>query len=159
MFRIFTIACCCLCTIAVAQVKTDKKPAGFVPVNKFKPPVVTTSLAKFSGKDVRINAEVGKQIISLPLRITDAKNNVYALSSYQFAYKRVGVKENEETGETSPATDYRADRFTSTPLPALWITNIAEQLHKGEELWFFDVIAKDAQGRLFFAPDLKIVIE
>ena len=159
MFRIFTIVCCCLCTVAVAQVKTDKKPAGYVPVNKFKPPVVTTSLAKFSGKEVRVNAEVGKQLISLPLRITDAKGNIYALSSYQFAYKRLGVKENEETGETSPATDYRADRFTSTPLPELWVNNITEQLHKGEELWFFDVIAKDAQGRLFFAPDMKIVID
>ena len=159
MFRIFTIVCCCLCTVAVAQVKTDKKPAGYVPVNKFKPPVVTTSLAKFSGKEVRVNAEVGKQLISLPLRITDAKGNIYALSSYQFAYKRLGVKENEETGETSPATDYRADRFTSTPLPELWVNNITEQLHKGEELLFFYVIAKDAQGRLFFAPDMKIVID
>lgn len=159
MYKSFTLLLCCLSFASFAQVKPEKKPAGYVPVNKFKPPVVSTSLAKFSGKEVRVNAETGKQLISLPLRITDAKGNIYALSSYQFAYKRLGVKENEETGETSPATDYRADRFTSTPLPDLWINNISEQLHKGEELWFFDVIAKDPQGRLFFAPDLKIVVE
>ena len=159
MLRLLIIACCLPVGICQAQVKTDKKPVGNTTTPKFKPPVVTTSLAKFSGQEVRMNAEVAKQIISLPLRITDAQNNAYAITSYQFAYKRLGVKENEQDGQMSPAVDYRADRFTSTPIPALWISYITEQLHKGEELWFFDIIVKNAQGRLFFAPNMKLIIE
>jgi hypothetical protein len=36
---------------------------------------------------------------------------------------------------------------------------ITEQLKPGEEIFFFDVVVKDAQGRLMFAPNLKLVIQ
>ena len=106
-----------------------------------------------------VNHNLRKQIITLPLRIADEKNETYKISSYQFAYKRIGVTEDEETGKLSPQSDMVAQRFTETPLPELWKSNIIEQLHKGEELYFFDIIMLDKTGRLFFAPDLKITIE
>ena len=59
----------------------------------------------------------------------------------------------------SPQTDIAADRFTVTPLPEIWQSNINEFLHTGEELFFFDVIVFDKQGKLFFAPELKIIIQ
>ncbi len=152
-----------LFTLAVsAQVKpkpANTKPAAAVPIKKFIPPKVKTYLAKFTGSNVVCHAEVGKQIITLPLRIVDAQNNSYAISSYQLAYKRLAVKEDEETGVVTPTTDLVAQRFTETPISGIWKTSIQEQLQKGEELYFFDIIVSDGKGHRFFAPDLKITIQ
>ena len=51
------------------------------------------------------------------------------------------------------------NQFTVTPVPAIWQTNIAETLKKGESLYFFDIIVLDKQGRRFFAPELNITIQ
>ena len=32
-------------------------------------------------------------------------------------------------------------------------------MRAGEELYFFDIVAKDAQGRLMFAPELRIKVK
>lgn len=155
-FLFFTLA-------ASAQVKPKKpaaaKPAATAPVKKFIPPKVKTYLAKFTGTNATCHAEVGKQIISLPLRITDDKNNTYAISSYQLAYTRLAVKEDETTGAVTPTTSLVAQRFTETPITGIWKTSIEEQLQKGEELYFFDIIVHDGKGHRFFAPDLKITIQ
>ena len=153
-----------LVTLTVsAQVKPKHKTAATkpaaVPIKKFIPPKVKTYLAKFTGSNAVCSAEEGKQIITLPLRIVDEKNNSYAISSYQLAYKRQGVKEDEITGEMSPATDLVAQRFTETPITGIWKTNIIEQLKKDEELYFFDIIVSDGKNHRFFAPDLKITIQ
>jgi hypothetical protein len=125
---------------------------------KFKPPVVKSYLGKYTGT-ASCAPEEGKQIILQSLRIADDKNSSFKISSYQFAYKRLGVTEDETTGAVTPAKDMVAQRFTETPLPEIWKSNITEQLHKGEELYFFDIIVYDKQGRLFFAPELKITIQ
>jgi hypothetical protein len=147
---------CMLCMSSFAQ---DPKKPVVTSVPKFKPPVTKTFLGKYSGVNAICSVEEGKQLITLLLKITDDKNNAYRISSYQFAYTRKGVTEDEQTGKVSPQSDMVADRFMTTPLPAIWQTNIAESLHKGEELYFFDVIVFDKQNRLFFAPELKITIQ
>ncbi len=144
---------------AAAQVRPTTKQPASTPIVKWKPPVVKTFLAKFTGVDATCSAEEGKQIITLPLRIVDEKNNSYLVTSYQLAYRRLAVKEDENTGETTPTTDLVAQRFTETPLSGIWKTSIIEQLQKGEELFFFDIIVSDGKGHRFFAPDLKISIQ
>ena len=146
---------------AIVMAQKPFKPAKPVTalLIKNKLPVVKTFLGKFSGVANDCSAEQATQLITQPLRITDDKNVEYKLSSYQFSYKRNGVTEDEVTGKVSPQTDIAADRFTVTPLPEIWQSNIKESLHKGEELFFFDVIVFDKQGKLFFAPELKIIIQ
>jgi len=144
------------CLPAFSQ--TPKKPAAPV-LKKWIPPVTKTALGKYTGNTAVITAAEGKELIKQPLTITDDKNYSYKVSSYQFAYKRRGVTEDEATGKTSPATDIVAQRFSVTPLPELWVSNIEEQLRSGEEFIFFDVIVFDKIGRLFFAPELKITIQ
>ena len=124
----------------------------------YKRPVVKSWLGKVNG-NINLTAQEAVQLVGLPLKVIDDKNNDYAISSYQFAYKRLGVTEDEQTGAKSPARTVTADRFTTTPLPPVWQTNISESLHKGEELYFFDIIVFDKKGRLFFAPELKITIQ
>jgi hypothetical protein len=144
--------------VTVSGIAQAKKPTHS-PFSKFKPPAVKSYLGKFSGSTATCTAEEAKQVITEPLKVSDDKNAAFKISSYQFAYKRIGVTEDEETGKVSPAKDMVAKRFTETPLPDIWKSNITEQLHKGEELYFFDIIVYDKQGRLFFAPELKITIQ
>jgi len=151
---VILISAFCLSSFA----QEPKKPV-IVSTPKFKPPITKTYLGKYFGTTATISAAEGKQLITTLLKITDDKNNAYKISSYQFAYIRKGFTEDEATGKVSPQSDMVADRFSATPLPAIWQTNIEETLHTGEQLYFFDVIVLDKEGRLFFSTELKITIE
>ncbi|MGG9972008.1 hypothetical protein ACQ33O_09470 [Ferruginibacter sp. SUN002] len=146
-----------LCSTVLFAQGTPKKtkPAP----NKFNPTKVKSYLGKFTGKDAKATAAEGKQVVALPLRITDDKNVTYKLSSYQFAYTKWGAVEDETTKQISQKSTLSADRFTSSPLPTIWIENITENLHTGEELYFYDIIAFAPDGSRFFAPEIKIVIQ
>ena len=74
-------------------------------------------------------------------------------------YKKRAVTEDEGTGKVSPTTSSVAQLFRETPVTTLWQNILSEQLKPGDELYFFDIIVKDTQGRLMFAPDLKIKIK
>jgi len=138
-----------------------QKPAGKNPVTanqKFKAPKLYITLGSFKDSSF-ISVEQAEAIISMPLKIADAKNNQYSISSYQFIYKQRVVTEDEQTGKMSPTTSISSDRFKTTPLPELWINTIRDELKSGEELFFFDIIVKDTQGRVMYAPDLKIIVQ
>lgn len=138
-----------------AQNPAAKKPAtGF---QKIKPPKLQTILEGYKDS-VAVTAEVAEKIISMPLKIYDDKKNEYQISSYQFLYKKKGVTEDEKTGNVTPTTTVSSNLFKVTPLPELWINLIKQQVKPGEEFFFFAVIAKDSQGRVMYAPDLKIVV-
>ena len=124
---------------------------------KFKPPVVKTYLG-VNQNGAEVTLDEGTQLVGLPLKITDEKNNQYPVVSYQFLYRKRGVTENEETGKVTPITSIVSNRFKVTPLPDTWASQVKEQVKPGEELFFFDVIAKDAQGRIMYAPNLKIMV-
>jgi len=128
------------------------------PVQKFKPPKTTTSLGGRTDS-VTVTVDEATQLAGFPLKITDDKKNTYAISSYQFLYRKIGVTEDEQSGKVSPTTSISSDLFRTTPLPELWVKIIREQLKPGEELYFFDVVAKDNLGHFFFAPTLKIKIK
>ena len=143
-------------SLIIAQ--SAAKPIG-PPIAKFKPPVVQSYLGALTGKNAVAGVEEGKNLIVLPLKIMDDKKVNYTIASYQFAYKRIGITEDEATGKTSPQSDVAASRFTTTPLPEVWQKNVMDGLHQGEELYFFDIIVFDKQGRRFFAPELRITIQ
>jgi len=63
------------------------------------------------------------------------------------------------TGKISPTTNLVSERFKQTPLPDTWRRIITEDLQKGEELIFFDIVGIDKTGRKFLAPDIKIIVE
>ena len=138
-----------------------KKPVKTNPVTavaKFKPPVVKTFLGR-NEKEATVTVDEANQLVNLPLKITDDKNNVYTISSYQFMYKKKSVIEDEETGRKQVAFSNTAGIFKSTPLPQVWKDNISGGLQKGEELFFFDVVVNDKLNRKFFAPNIKIIVK
>ena len=74
-------------------------------------------------------------------------------------YKEKGYIVDDETGKNEVTFTNVADRFDKTPLPKVWIDNIKGRLQKDEQLYFFDIVVKDKEGREFFAPELKITIK
>ena len=137
---------------------TKPKPATNV-VAKFKPPVVKTFLGRNQDGAV-VTVDEARQLVALPLKITDAKNITYPVSSYQFMYRKKSVIENEETGKKEIVFTTVADLFKATPLPQIWVTNIADNgMQRDEELYFFDIIVTDKLNRKFFAPNIKIKIQ
>lgn len=127
------------------------------PVAKYKVPKLFTQIGGLRDS-VSIPVSEAENIIGQPLKIFDDKKGVYTISSYQFLYRKRGVTENEETGKVTPITSIVSSLFKITPLPDTWLTQVREQVKPGEELFFFDVIAKDALGRVMYAPNLKIMV-
>ena len=142
---------------ATGQTPKNVKPVQNTP-QKFKPPKLTTTLG-IRTDTVAVYVEEALQLIRLPLTVTDNKKSIYTISSYQFLYKRRTVSEDEKTGKAIPASSIVSDLFRSTPLPDLWKKILAEQMKPGEELFFFDIIVKDAAGRYMFSPNLKLIIK
>ncbi|MEP6616077.1 MAG: hypothetical protein ABJA57_05830 [Ginsengibacter sp.] len=143
----------------ISQVKYPPiKPGSITRVTKFKPPVVKTFLGR-NTNNAEVTSQEADQLLSLPLKIADAKNITYTITSYQFMYKKKSVIENEETGRKETVFTTVADLFKTTPLPVIWVSNIAGGFQKDEELFFFDVIVTDKLKRKFFAPDLKLRIK
>lgn len=150
--------CFLITGVSTAQTKSTTKPA-VATTQKFKPPKLYISIG--AKKDTLITASIDETIalINQALSVTDDKKAVYTISSYQCLYKRKAVTEDEETGKVSPTTSIVVQRFTTTPLSEIWRTTISQQLKSGEEITFFDIVVKDAQGRLMFAPTLKITVK
>ena len=148
-----------LMVFSVLMAQRDKpvaqKPAV---VQKFKTPKVKTALGNYVDS-ATITVDEALNLIRLPLTIKDDNKTSYGIDVYHFLYRKKGVTEDEETGKVTPTTTISSDLFKSTPLPEVWITSISQQLRSGEELYFFDVVAKDTQGHIFFAPTLKIKIK
>ena len=46
-----------------------------------------------------VTVDEAAQLIALPLKITDEKNNVYPIDSYQFLYRKKGGIQDEQTGK------------------------------------------------------------
>ncbi len=130
---------------------------GYAQTKKTPRPVLTTLIGQYKDS-VQLSAEETEKVIVMPLRIVDDKKVVYTIASYQFLYRRNVVTEDEQTGKITPTTSIASQRFTSTPLPDYWIKPIMGQLKAGEVLWFFDIIVKDPNGKVSFAPDVKIKV-
>lgn len=143
------------CTNLFAQKPTPAKPTSFV---KFKAPKLTTTLGSF--KDTMyIAPQMADSIIGLSLKVIDAKNVVYTISSYQFLYKKIVTTEDEATGKTSKTSSIKSSLFKTSPLPALWLNAVRENLNPEEEFFFFAIVVKDPQGRIMYAPDLKLILK
>ena len=128
------------------------------PFVKTKPPKLYTQLGAYRDS-VTITVAEAEQMVAMQLKIFDDKKTAYTVSSYQLAYRKIGVTEDEQTGKVTPTYTLTSSLFKTTPLPASWMQQLKEQVKPGDELWFFDVIAKDAQGRVMYAPDLKFRIK
>ena len=131
--------------------------SGEVKITKFKPPSVKTFLGSHNNGD-SVLPGVAAQLLTMPLKITDDKKAEYEIDSYQFLYRKKGVIENEQNGKKQTSFTISSARFFATPLTKIWIENVRENLKKDEQLYYFDIVVKDKQGRKFYAPEIKITV-
>lgn len=155
----FAALLACLLPALSLQAQPPRNNTAKPAVQKFKPPKLITSVGNRSDS-VLLSREEALQLIGQPLEIHDDKKGTYTISSYQFLYRRREVREDDDmSGKVTPTSSIVSDLFKTTPLPDVWLKNISEQLQPGEEMLFYDVIAKDAGGRLMFAPTFKIKVK
>ena len=147
-----------LLILSFGQISFAQQKEVITKVQKFKPPVVKTFLG-INQNGAHVTVDEGNQLIALPLKIVDAQNHEYPISSYRFLYRKKSVILNDETGKREETFSITASRFDATPLPKVWINNIQGRLQPEEQLYFFDIVVKDKEGREFFAPELKITIK
>ena len=156
LIKIFFLACSVFLTSGVFAQKSSPQKIQYY--KKFKVPKLITSLGNF--KDTMfVSPQVADSLLGISFKISDAKNTPYSISSYSFLYRKIVATEDEQTGKVSNTTSVKSSLFKASPLPQLWQNVIRENLRPGEELLFFDVIAKDAQGRVMYAPNLKLIIK
>jgi hypothetical protein len=155
-----TIVLFCLIAVTTIAVAQNIKPvkANTATAQKFKQPKLKSALGSRTDSAV-VSVDEAIQLVTLPIVITDDKKISYPISSYQCMYKRKGVTEDEVSGKVSPASSMVINLFKTTPLPELWKKIISEQLQPGEEIFFFDIVVKDTQGHLMFAPNIKLVTQ
>ncbi len=150
-----TVILFCLLALSTMAIAQKPKPAT---TQKFVLPKLKIALGSRSDSVLTVSVDEAVDLVSKPLTVTDDKKAVYAITSYQCLYKRKSVTEDEESGKVSPVSSIVAQTFKTTPLSAIWIKTISEQLKAGEEIFFFDIVVKSADGRLMFAPHLKLVV-
>ncbi len=148
------ITVCCFYNSNAQRTRTTKPVAGL----KLKAPKFTVTLGGYKDASF-VEPKVADSIITLPLKIVDAKNIVYSISSYQFLYRKIVVSEDEATGKPYNTTAVKSSLFKVSPLPALWQSVIRENLRPTEELMFFDIIVKDDKGNFMYAPNLKLTLQ
>lgn len=141
---------------AIAQKPRATRPAAIV--TKFKPPKLIVYLGNFKDT-MAITVKDADAAIGMPIKIFDTKGVPYILSSYQFLYRKIVTSEDEATGKAYNSTSVKSSLFKTTPLPVLWLNVIREELRPGEEFIFFDVIVKDAQGRVMYAPNIVLKLK
>ena len=125
---------------------------------KIVPPKLKTSLGILTDT-ATVSLDQAKAVIGTGLKVTDDKNNTYIITHYQLLYKQKIMNEDEKTGKQFPSQKTVSQTFRQTPLSAAWVKRLQEDFAKGEEVLFFDIIVKNAQGQLFFAPSLKLQLK
>jgi hypothetical protein len=150
---------CLLMTFFASPVFAQNKPSNSTVTQgkKFKPPVLKTLLLNFTDSVV-VSVTEAQQALGGKLTVMDAAKKTYTLTYYQVLYERRVMTEDEETGKLTPTRTLVSDHFKTTPLPQTWVSQISSQLKPGEMIYFFDIIVKDAQGRVMYAPDLKLIL-
>jgi hypothetical protein len=148
------LVCVSLHTSTFAQ-RTPAKPNLYA---KFKAPKLIPSLGGYKDSSF-VPAITADAIMGAKLNVVDAKNVAYTISSYQFLYRKIVVSEDEATGKAYNTTSVKSSLFKTSPLPAMWLSMVRENLRPGEEIIFFDIIVKDAQGRFMYAPNLKLTVK
>ena len=104
--------------LSACKHRNTGKPVHYT-VTKFKPPVVKTFLGR-NENGATVTVDEANQLINLPLKIIDDKNNTYTIHLTSSCIRKRSVIENEQTGKKEIAFTTVADLFKATPLPKVW---------------------------------------
>ncbi|HRF24887.1 MAG TPA: hypothetical protein PLR98_12010, partial [Chitinophagaceae bacterium] len=101
---------CKLLLVAIVVLFSMQAGAQTKPAAKFKPPKLYTQLGSYRDS-VSVSVAEVEQLVGGTLKIFDDKRTVYSISSYQLAYRKIGVTEDEQTGKVTPTYTLVANLF------------------------------------------------
>ncbi|MEO5967770.1 MAG: hypothetical protein ABIP69_05885 [Ferruginibacter sp.] len=137
---------------------SQKTPDKITKGTPFKVPLLYTTINNLNSKSFLSQDEAGK-VLNMPLEVKDDKKGDYTIASYLIAYYKVSQKQDEVTGKAVKVVNLVSQRFTSTPIPGIFLNPLIGHFTSGEEIMFLDIIVKDSKGRVMYAPDLKLTIK
>ena len=135
-----------LCLPVYAQEKTPLKPP---------------TLQSFWGyyKAGTHSLESVHSMIDTALWVIDDQKQYYQLRSFRINYFSFDQYEDEATGKIKNTRNLVSKEFRETNmLSDLWKKSIHESLKPKDEILIDLISVKDKQGRIFYAPDIKITV-
>ena len=90
--------CCFFLLVSFAATSFAQDSTIITKMPKFKPPVVKTYLG-VNQDGAQVTVDEGNQLVGLPLKVVDDKNNIYPIESYQFLYRQKSYILDDETGK------------------------------------------------------------
>lgn len=142
-------------SISFASAQSKQKPENAI--KKYETSKLTTFLGSYKDSVGLPISEVTK-IIGLPLTVVDNNKVNFKITAYQVVYTRNAIVESED-GKHIPTKSIVSQIFYNTPMSDIWVKSIRDLLKKGEEIFFFGIIAKDPKnGQVSYAPNFKITV-
>ncbi|MFT3746802.1 MAG: hypothetical protein QM768_00730 [Agriterribacter sp.] len=139
---------------AMAQTKAPVKSGA-----KAKPvfPKINMSIGGLKGGD--ISPEMLSKIVDSVLIAKDENATTYSIVRFRLFYKFKSTYQDEESGQKKSSDDMRTSDFTNTSvLPELWRASIKDNIKKGDEMIFDNIIVVLKNGSKIMAPSIKFKV-
>lgn len=135
----FAFAAMLICAVAFSQVKSDTAK-----------PALKASIGPYAGGKA-VAADV-KKLMSLnpPLKVTDAKGATFQVLSYEMTWKKIEQSEDVKTGKPKSVYYLVGTDVKSSQIPESWREQISNEVKKGEEITFSQIIYFDAKKKANF---------
>lgn len=104
--------------------------------------------------------EMVRTMIDTAIWVMDEQKQRYTIRSFRVNYFSNDQYEDETTGKLKTRRNLLSKEFRETNmLSDLWKQSIYESLKPKDEILIDLISVKDKQGRIFYAPDIKISVQ
>ena len=101
-----------------------------------------------------------KEIADSPLVVKDEKGIAYTIKSFRINYTFKSSYKDEETQQVKTVKDFRAYDFNNTDrLSEDWRNSIKDNVKRDDEMLINNVVVRLKNGKSFFAPELKLIVQ
>jgi hypothetical protein len=119
------------------------------------PPVrLHTSWNGLAGGTLDTNA--ARAILFTPLKVTDDKGAVYAVTRFRFSYRQNSAYQDSSGNIVHNTQLFSREYFNTTLVDSTWSRIISFELQSGEAFVIDNIVVKDAKGAKLLAPNLEL---
>lgn len=123
-----------------------------------KPPALQSFWGYYKGGAHPLS--VVQQMADTAIWVIDSARQPYAIRSFRINYFSYDSYEDEQTGKIKTKRNLQSKEFQQTNmLSDLWRQFLFESLKPKDEILIDLISVKDRKGNIFYAPDIKIVVQ
>ncbi|MBX3257785.1 MAG: hypothetical protein KF862_26890 [Chitinophagaceae bacterium] len=142
-----------LATSANAQTQKPKSSAPAEPAI----PKVTVSIGGYKGGN--ITSDILSGIVDSSVTVRDGKGTTYQVVRFRVLYKFKSTYDDPDTGQKKAFDDMRTNDFSNTAVMSeLWRQSIKDNVKKGDEMIFDNIIVKLKNGTRLMAPPVTFKV-